>query len=59
MDDPVILVCAGPPACSLQDEQAVAAQASCPWCTRIYTSPLGDEVVGPYRDTKEMGDGSG
>lgn len=51
-DDPVAAVvhsCAGPPACLLQGDEAVAAQiAGCVWCRRIYVMKDGTESeVGP------------
>lgn len=51
MDDeyPSVIVCAGPPACSLEGDEAVAAQqAGCPWCRRITIMPDGREIeTGP------------
>jgi len=40
-----IIVCAGPPACDLQDEAAVeAAQAGCPKCLHILVHHDGSET---------------
>lgn len=45
-DEPsMVIVCAGPPVCELQDDAAVAAaEAGCPHCTRIAIFPDGEEV---------------
>lgn len=44
-DLPRIIVCAGPPACLLEDDEAVAAQiAGCVWCKRITVHPDGRET---------------
>jgi hypothetical protein len=37
MDDdaPQVIVCQGPPRCSLEGDEAIAAmEAGCPWCIR-------------------------
>ncbi len=40
----VIHVCAGPPACALEGDDAVAAQiAGCVWCKRITIADDGTE----------------
>lgn len=47
MDDDVtvIHICAGPPACLLEGEEAVAAQkAGCVWCRRIYIDGDGKQT---------------
>lgn len=42
----MVIVCQGPPRCSLEDEEAVAAQvAGCVWCKRIAMSADGSETV--------------
>jgi hypothetical protein len=39
---PQVIVCAGPPECDLQDDDAVAAQqAGCPRCRRLLVNPDG------------------
>ena len=44
-DDPKVIVCAGPPACHLEDDEAVAAQiAGCVWCRRIRIHEDGTET---------------
>ena len=45
-DEPnMVIVCAGPPVCELQDDAAVAAaEAGCPHCTRIAVYPDGEQV---------------
>lgn len=52
MDDddlPVVIVCAGPPACLLEGDAAIAAaQAGCVWCRRIVVHDDGSVVeTGP------------
>lgn len=43
-DDTEIIVCAGPPACDLQDDAAIeAANAGCPLCRRIVVHADGTE----------------
>lgn len=43
--DPQVIVCAGPPACLLQGDEAVAAaQAGCRWCRRITIHADGTET---------------
>jgi hypothetical protein len=45
-DDPIVIVCQGPPVCLLQDDDAVRAQiAGCPWCRRIVFHDDGTETV--------------
>jgi hypothetical protein len=45
-DDPTVTVCAGPPLCMLQGDEAVAAaQAGCELCKRITIHPDGTETV--------------
>ena len=45
-DDPVVTVCAGPPLCTLEGDDAVAfAQAGCELCKRISVHPDGTETV--------------
>lgn len=50
-DDPRVVVCAGPPACLLMGDEAVAAaKAGCVWCRRIVCHSDGTETVtGPNR----------
>jgi hypothetical protein len=44
--DPVVIVCAGPPLCELQDDAAIASQeAGCALCKRIICHPDGTETV--------------
>ena len=47
-----IYVCAGPPKCPLEDDEAVAAQkAGCIWCRVITIHPDGTETEkGPRHD---------
>ncbi len=46
MDDPVVIVCQGPPACLLEGDAAVRAQeAGCEWCKRITVHDDGTETV--------------
>ena len=41
----MVIACAGPPLCNLEDAAAVAAaDAGCPHCTRIAIFPDGEEV---------------
>lgn len=43
-DVTIIHVCAGPPACALQGDEAMAAQiAGCVWCRRITIADDGTE----------------
>ena len=45
-DDPMIIVCAGPPLCLLQSDDAVRAQENgCELCKRIIVHPDGTEIV--------------
>lgn len=45
-EDPMVIVCVGPPLCDLQDDSAVAAQnAGCELCKRIVCHPDGTETV--------------
>lgn len=45
-DDPTVTVCAGPPMCALEGDDAVAwALAGCPLCKRIVIHPDGSETV--------------
>lgn len=45
-DDPIVIVCAGPPLCDLQDEDAVRAQKDgCGLCNRIVIHGDGTETV--------------
>lgn len=45
-DDPVIIVCAGPPACDLEGDDAVAAQrVGCRLCKRIIVHDDESETV--------------
>jgi hypothetical protein len=48
-DVAIIHVCAGPPYCSLEGDDAVAAQiAGCVWCRRIAIDAVGHEHdIGP------------
>lgn len=44
-DAPEVIVCAGPPTCLLQDDEAVAnAKAGCPNCKHIKINPDGSET---------------
>lgn len=46
LDDPQVIVCAGPPACLLEDKAAEEAQLrGCQLCTRITVHPDGTETV--------------
>lgn len=45
-DDPRVIVCAGPPLCLLQGDEAVAQQqAGCEFCKLITIHPDGSETV--------------
>lgn len=45
-DDPMVIVCAGPPLCTLDGDAAVAAGAAgCALCKRIICHPDGSETV--------------
>jgi hypothetical protein len=45
-DDPMVIVCAGPPLCLLAGDAAVAAQqAGCVLCKRIITRPDGTWTI--------------
>jgi hypothetical protein len=45
-DDPVVIVCQGPPACRLEGDAAIEAQeAGCVWCRRITVHADGTETV--------------
>lgn len=40
------IVCAGPPYCELQGDDAVKAQENgCPWCAYVYTEEDGREHI--------------
>lgn len=40
------IVCAGPPYCNLQGDDAVKAQeAGCPWCAYVHTEEDGREFI--------------
>ena len=44
-DDPVVIVCQGPPRCLLEGDEAIAAQvAGCVWCRRIIVHSDGTET---------------
>lgn len=44
-DDPQVIVCAGPPECLLQGDEAIeSAQAGCPKCRRIVIHADGSET---------------
>lgn len=44
-ESPQVIVCAGPPECLLQDDEAIANQkAGCPLCRRIAMNPDGTET---------------
>ena len=44
-NDPMVIVCAGPPECMLMDDAAVEnANAGCPRCRRIVLHPDGSET---------------
>ncbi|MDP3740322.1 MAG: hypothetical protein Q8R02_23245 [Hyphomonadaceae bacterium] len=39
---PRVIVCAGPPKCLLEDDEAIAAaKAGCKWCRRLTPEPEG------------------
>lgn len=41
----MVIVCAGPPVCGLEGDEAVAAaEAGCPHCARLAIYPDGEEV---------------
>jgi hypothetical protein len=43
---PYIIACQGPPICTLEGDDAVAAiEADCPWCKRITVHEDGSETV--------------
>lgn len=46
------VVCQGPPACMLKDEEAIQAQIDgCIWCQRYMRDALGREtIIGPGSD---------
>jgi hypothetical protein len=45
-EDPMIVVCAGPPLCDLEGDDAVsAANGGCELCKRIICHPDGSETV--------------
>lgn len=45
-DDPIVIVCQGPPICDLEGEAAIEAQENgCPWCKRIIVHEDGTETV--------------
>lgn len=45
-DDPQVIVCAGPPACLLQGDAAIAAaNMGCIWCERITVHADGTETT--------------
>lgn len=45
-EDPVVIVCQGPPRCMLEGERAEAAQRrDCVWCKRITVHFDGTETV--------------
>ena len=45
-EDPMVIVCAGPPLCDLYGDTAILAQQSgCPLCKRIICHPDGIETV--------------
>ena len=44
--DPVVIVCQGPPVCTLKGEAAKQAMADdCPWCMRIVVHADGTETT--------------
>lgn len=46
MDDPMVVVCQGPPACMLEGDEAEAEmEAGCRWCKRIIVHDDGTETV--------------
>lgn len=45
-EDPLVIVCAGPPRCALEGDEAVAnAQLGCVWCKRITIHSDGTETI--------------
>ena len=48
-EPPQVIVCAGPPVCLLENDEAVTAMiAGCVWCRRITLHPDGTETeTGP------------
>lgn len=45
-EDPLVIVCQGPPRCLLEGNDAVKAQeAGCVWCKRIIVHRDGTETV--------------
>lgn len=54
-EDPVVVVCAGPPVCLLEGDAAMqAVLAGCVWCKRITVHPDGSETVtGPQREAMQ------
>ena len=45
-DETLVIVCAGPPWCALENDAAVEAQkAGCVWCTRYRVTATSDHVV--------------
>jgi hypothetical protein len=45
-EEPQVIICQGPPRCSLEGDEAVAAQeAGCVWCRRITLHEDGTETV--------------
>jgi hypothetical protein len=44
-DDPIVIVCQGPPRCALEGDEAIAAQETgCRWCRRIIVHADGSET---------------
>lgn len=44
--EPVVIVCQGPPACDLEGDEAIEAQeGGCLWCKRIILHEDGTETV--------------
>lgn len=44
--DPMVIVCAGPPLCDLEGDEAIAAiDSGCLLCKRIICHPDGSETV--------------
>ena len=45
LDLPEVIVCAGPPTCNLQGDEAIeAADAGCPQCKHVVCHPDGSET---------------
>ncbi len=45
-DDSMVIICAGPPLCMLEDEAAITAQETgCQLCKRIICHPDGTETI--------------